>query len=52
MFSSIQVAVELEDNGKAAWRDLFSMGHLKYFRRMLLAFGVQGMQQLTGISEL
>ena len=52
MFSSIQLAVEVEENGKAAWKDVFSMGRLKYFRRLLLAFGVQGMQQLTGISQL
>ena len=51
MLADIEVAMETEDDGKSAWKDIFTMGPLQYFRRMLLAFGVQAMQQLTGISK-
>jgi hypothetical protein len=51
MFANIKLAIETEDDGKSAWKDMFTMGPLQYFRRILLAFGVQAMQQLTGISK-
>lgn len=51
MLADIQQAVEIEDDTKPAYKELFVMGPLQYFRRVLLAFGVQSMQQLTGISK-
>jgi hypothetical protein len=49
--AEIQEAIATEADGKSAWRDVFTWGELQYFRRILLAFGTQAMQQLTGISE-
>lgn len=51
MIADIKLAVESEDDGMSAWKEMFTMGPLQYFRRILLAFGVQAMQQLTGISR-
>lgn len=51
MYADIHKAVELENDNHSDWRTLFTMGPLQYFRRILLAFGTQAMQQLTGISE-
>jgi hypothetical protein len=51
MFADVQQIVEIENDGKSAWRDLFTMGPQQYFRRICLAFGTQAMQQLSGISK-
>ena len=51
LLANIKLAVETEDDGKSAWKEIFTMGPLQYFRRIMLAFGTQAMQQLTGISE-
>jgi hypothetical protein len=51
MFIDVQQIVEIEKNGRSAWRDLFTMGRQQYFRRICLAFGTQAMQQLSGISK-
>jgi hypothetical protein len=50
LIAEIKEAIASEADGKSAWRDIFSWGELQYFRRVLLAFGTQAMQQLTGIS--
>lgn len=50
MLADVQQIVEIENDGKSAWRDLFTMGPHQYFRRICLAFGTQAMQQLSGIS--
>ena len=50
MFADIQQIVEIENDGKSPWHDLFTMGPQQYFRRICLAFGTQAMQQLSGIS--
>ena len=51
LYTEIQQALQLENDLKSAWADMFSMGPLQYFRRVMLSFGTQAMQQLTGISE-
>lgn len=51
LLADIKLAVETEDDGKSAWSEMFTMGPLQYGRRILLAFGAQAMQQLTGISK-
>ncbi len=51
LLADIKLAVATEDDGKSAFKEMFSMGPLQYGRRILLAFAAQGMQQLTGISE-
>lgn len=50
LIDEIKEAIATEADGKSAWRDVFTWGELQYFRRILLAFGTQAMQQLTGIS--
>jgi hypothetical protein len=50
LIAEIKQAIASEADGKSAWRDVFTWGELQYFRRVLLAFGTQAMQQLTGIS--
>ena len=51
LLHDIRLAVETEDDGRSAWRDIFTWNELQYGRRILLAFGAQAMQQLTGISK-
>ena len=51
MIEEIKIAIATEADGKSAWRDIFTWGELQYFRRIILAFGTQAMQQLTGISK-
>lgn len=51
LIAEIREAIASEADGKSAWRDIFTWGELQYFRRILLAFGTQAMQQLTGISR-
>ncbi|MCJ1297870.1 hypothetical protein MMC08_000658 [Hypocenomyce scalaris] len=52
MFADIKLAVATENDGMSAWRDIFTMGDLQYFRRICLAFGAQAMQQLSGINVM
>ncbi|KAH8692362.1 general substrate transporter [Talaromyces proteolyticus] len=52
MLANIKVAIEMEDSGRSAWRDMFTGGSMQYRRRILLAFGVQAMQQLSGINVI
>ncbi|KAJ9610429.1 hypothetical protein H2200_005206 [Cladophialophora chaetospira] len=52
MLADIQRAVEIENDNKPLYQDLFARGSLQYYRRTLLAFGVQAMQQLTGINVI
>ena len=49
--AEIRDAIALEQDGRPAWRDVFTWGEVQYFRRILLAFGTQAMQQLSGISK-
>lgn len=50
MLAEIQQAVEIENDNKPPWKEMFVNGRLQYFRRILLSFGLQTMQQLSGIS--
>ncbi|RFU25014.1 hypothetical protein B7463_g11324, partial [Scytalidium lignicola] len=52
MVADIKFALENESDGLSAWKEMFTMGPLQYFRRILLAFGIQAMQQLTGINVI
>lgn len=51
MFSDIQAAISIETDGRPPWKDMFIMGPLQNFRRIVLAFLCQGMQQMSGISK-
>ncbi|RFU35503.1 hypothetical protein B7463_g792, partial [Scytalidium lignicola] len=50
LIAEIKEAIATEADGKSAWSNIFTWGELQYFRRILLAFGTQAMQQLTGIN--
>lgn len=50
LINEITEAIAIEADGKSAWREIFTWSELQYPRRLLLAFGTQAMQQLTGIS--
>ena len=50
LIHEIKEAIATETDGKSAWREIFTWSELQYPRRLLLAFGTQAMQQLTGIS--
>jgi MFS family permease len=49
---SIEQAVLIENDRRPAYKDMFTMGPLQNFRRILLAFGLQAMQQLSGINVI
>lgn len=51
MLANIQQAVEMENDNNPTYKELFVTGPFQYSRRVLLAFGLQAMQQLSGISE-
>ncbi|KAF2788472.1 putative MFS sugar transporter [Melanomma pulvis-pyrius CBS 109.77] len=46
----IKEAIATEADGKSVWREVFTWSEFQYPRRLLLAFGTQAMQQLTGIN--
>lgn len=50
MMANIEQAVLIENDKKPAYKDMFSMGPLQYFRRIMLAFGLQAMQQVCSSS--
>ncbi|KAF8150749.1 general substrate transporter [Crassisporium funariophilum] len=45
-------AAGLAAHGKITWRDYFKGGKPQTFRRLCLAYGIQMMQQLTGINAV